>query len=96
MSAQYADAPLAVPAPENPVTLRIAAYLGIAAAPSFTAMAVLTTLHGGDRIGTICGLEPSSLGGMVPMYLLMSVFHSAPWLKFIGGRCGSERKMRSI
>jgi len=26
------------------------------------------------------------LGGMVPMYLLMSAFHSAPWLKLIAGR----------
>ena len=28
----------------------------------------------------------SHLGGMVPMYLLMSAFHSAPWLKLIVGR----------
>jgi hypothetical protein len=27
--------------------------------------------------------EMSPLGGMVPMYLLMSAFHSAPWLKLI-------------
>ena len=26
------------------------------------------------------------LDGMVPMYLLMSAFHSAPWLKLIFGR----------
>ena len=25
----------------------------------------------------------SPLSGMVPMYLLMSAFHSAPWLKLI-------------
>jgi hypothetical protein len=28
----------------------------------------------------------TSLGGMVPMYLLMSVFHAAPWLKLIADR----------
>ncbi len=39
----------------------------------------------------ICGVEPSSLTGMVLMYLLMSVFHSAPWLKLIGNRLGRER-----
>jgi hypothetical protein len=27
-----------------------------------------------------------SLTGMVPMYMLMSAFHSAPWLKLISGR----------
>jgi hypothetical protein len=35
----------------------------------------------------------SPLGGMVPMYLLMSAFHLAPWLKLISrrriGTCGS-------
>jgi hypothetical protein len=28
----------------------------------------------------------SPLGGMTLMYLLMSVFHAAPWLKLICGR----------
>ena len=96
MSAPYADAFMAAPALESPITLRIAAFLGIAAAPSFAAIAVLTTLRGGDRMGTICGLEPSSLGGMVPMYLLMSVFHSAPWMKLIGERWGRQRTVPSI
>ena len=86
MSVSYADAALAASTPRNPVTLRIAAYLGIAAAPSFAAMAVITAFPGGDRMGMICGFDPPSLGGMVPMYLLMSAFHSAPWLKLIAGR----------
>jgi hypothetical protein len=29
---------------------------------------------------------------MVPMYLLMSVFHSAPWLKLILGRRSGARR----
>jgi len=32
------------------------------------------------------GTADFPLGGMVPMYLLMSVFHAAPWLKVIAGR----------
>ena len=95
MSVSYADAPVAAPTPRNPVTLRVAACLGIAAAPSFAAMAVITTLLGGDGRGMICGLDPFSLAGMVPMYLLMSVFHSGPWLKLIGERWSRERTMSS-
>jgi hypothetical protein len=36
----------------------------------------------------LCSAAPdaSPLSGMVPMYLLMSAFHSAPWLKLISGR----------
>ena len=35
----------------------------------------------------------SPLGGMVPMYLLMSAFHSAPWLKLIFGRRSGVRQL---
>ena len=36
---------------------------------------------------TLCSTGTASqLGGMVPMYLLMSAFHSAPWLKLIVSR----------
>ena len=28
----------------------------------------------------------SAIGGMVPMYLLMSAFHATPWLKHFAGR----------
>jgi hypothetical protein len=88
--------PLIAPTPRNQITLRIATWLGLAAAPSFAAMAIITTLLGSDRMGVICGLEPAFLGGMVPMYLLMSVFHSAPWLKLIGERWGHERRISSM
>jgi hypothetical protein len=64
----------------------IADWLGLAAAPSFALMALLTGMFGGGTMAMICGAgpAPSWLGGMVPMYLLMSAFHSAPWLKLIG------------
>jgi hypothetical protein len=48
-------------------------------------MALLTGFLGGGKMAMICGTAqgPSSIGGMLPMYLLMSGFHSAPWLKLI-------------
>jgi hypothetical protein len=62
-------------------------WLGLAAAPTFAVMALLTYVTGGDAdmMGSAAhGM--SSLSGVVPMYLLMGAFHSAPWLKLICGR----------
>ena len=49
-------------------------------------MALLTAFSAVAR-WTRCVRAGTSLhlGGMVPMYLLMSAFHSAPWLKLIAG-----------
>jgi hypothetical protein len=67
---------------------RVAAdWVGLAAAPAFAMMALITVCLGG-------GMEPlcsatrlsSPLGGMVPMYLMMSAVHSAPWLRLIASR----------
>jgi hypothetical protein len=56
----------------------------LAAAPTFAAMALLTVLLGSDAPAALCAAQPSSpLSGMVPMYVLMSVFHLAPWLKLL-------------
>jgi hypothetical protein len=64
----------------------VAGWLSLAAAPTFAVMALLTHLGGGP-LDALCSAGTSlHLGGMVPMYLLMSAFHSAPWLKLIGGR----------
>jgi hypothetical protein len=38
----------------------------------------------------------SLLNGMVSMYLLMSAFHSAPWLKLISGRRGAYRSRSGV
>jgi hypothetical protein len=54
--------------------------LSLAAAPTFAAMAVLTAIGGGGPLDALCS-GASPFGGMVPMYVLMSVFHAAPWLK---------------
>jgi hypothetical protein len=65
--------------------------LHLAAAPTFATMALLTGVLGAaDALCSAASASP--LGGMVPMYLLMSVFHSAPWLKLIAGHAGVVRR----
>jgi hypothetical protein len=55
--------------------------LSLLAAPTFAAMALLTAIGGGPLDAFCSGASP--FGGMVPMYVLMSVFHAAPWVKLI-------------
>ena len=52
-------------------------WLSLAAAPTFATMALVTALGGAPDM--FCAASP--IGGMVPMYLLMSVFHVGPWLR---------------
>jgi hypothetical protein len=68
--------------------------LCLAAAPVFAIMALLTTVLGGGQMAMICSAtqETSPLSGMIPMYLLMSAFHSAPWLKLIARRRSDARR----
>lgn len=60
-------------------------WLGLAAAPTFAIMALLAGGFGDGQMAMMCSTaqDASPLGGMVPMYLLMSAFHSMPWLKLI-------------
>jgi hypothetical protein len=73
--------------------LGAAGWLSLAAAPTFAIMALLTGLGGGPP-DMFCSAahEASPLSGMVPMYLLMSAFHSAPWLKLISRRRSGARR----
>jgi hypothetical protein len=66
--------------------LGVADWLSLAAAPTFALMALLTGVLGGGPLDMLCATAHGPLGGMVPMYLLMSAFHSAPWLKLMSGR----------
>jgi hypothetical protein len=71
----------------NAAAPRAADGLALAASPTFAIMALLTGAVGGAP-DMLCSAaqDASSLSGMVPMYLLMSAFHSAPWLKLISSR----------
>jgi hypothetical protein len=62
--------------------------LSLAAAPTFAIMALLRGIHGGSMPDILCSAtqEASPLTGMVPMYLLMSAFHLAPWLRLLSSR----------
>jgi hypothetical protein len=68
-------------------------WLAFAAAPTFAVMALLTAASGADA-DMLCSAAQgaSPFGGMVPMYVLMSAFHSAPWLRLIsqGGTPAGE------
>jgi hypothetical protein len=68
--------------------LGAADWLCLAAAPAFAFMALLTGVQGSGPPDMLCSAaqDASPLSGMVLMYLLMSAFHSAPWLKLISRR----------
>jgi hypothetical protein len=64
----------------------MAEWLGLAATPTFAGLALLTAVSGGGPMDALCAAgHGSQLSGMVPMYLLMAAFHSAPWLRLIAG-----------
>jgi hypothetical protein len=73
--------------------LGAADWLCLAAAPTFAIMALLTGVLGGDPPDMLCSAAKvaSPLSGMVPMYVLMSAFHMAPWLKLISSRRSGAR-----
>ena len=72
-----------------------AEWLCLAAAPAFAIMALLVGVLDGGLTEMHCAMMPgaSALGGMVPMYLLMSAFHAGPWLKLISRRRTHRRRL---
>ena len=73
-----------IPQTARATPLGIADWLCLAAAPTFAVMALLTCIHTG--VMSCLGADASLLTGMPVMYLLMSAFHLAPWLRVISGR----------
>ncbi|AYG62745.1 hypothetical protein QD460_02905 [Rhizobium jaguaris] len=77
---------------DNVPATGISRWLPLAAAPAFAVMALLTAATGGEDMLCSAAHGASPLSGMVPMYLLMSVFHSAPWLRLLSReRSGARR-----
>jgi hypothetical protein len=70
---------------------RVAAeWLGLAAAPAFAMMALMTVCLGGG-MEPLCSAHGAFMSGMAPMYLMMSALHVSPWLKLIStGREGDR------
>jgi hypothetical protein len=74
--------------------LEAAGWLCLAAAPTFAIMALLTAVLGGRPPDMLCPAvqDASPLSGMPAMYVLMSAFHTAPWLKLIASRRSRARR----
>ena len=73
------------------------AWLHVAAAPTFMAMAIFNAL---DHASTdmLCGQThgASPFSGMTLMYALMGVFHASPWLQWIARMCSSLRARSTV
>lgn len=79
------------------VDFRAADWLSLAAAPTFASMVVVTGIvdSGAHRTWCSAAMDMSPLTGMVPMYVLMSAFHSTPWLRLIS-RWAKRRRGRPL
>jgi hypothetical protein len=61
-------------------------WLYLSAAPTFAIMALLTGLGLPSDMLCMAMPEGSPLSGMTLMYMLMGVFHAAPWLRLLSRR----------
>ncbi|HJR10595.1 MAG TPA: hypothetical protein VJ823_04210 [Rhodanobacteraceae bacterium] len=70
-------------------------WLHLAAAPAFAAMTLATAVAGTDPGHVLCQAAahgPSWVDGMTFMYLLMTIFHAAPWWKWLVLRTRARRQ----
>jgi hypothetical protein len=76
---------------QNAAPSRTSNKLALAAAPTFAFMALLTSGLSGGSTEMLCSTaDASPLSGMTTMYLLMTAFHAAPWLKLIRAVCHAK------
>lgn len=69
----------------------LAGWIGLAAAPTFAVMALVTGLQARNMPDMVCSAtQGAPLTGMVSMYLLMSGFHAASWLKLLSRRSSRD------
>jgi hypothetical protein len=80
----FAAARKAEPSPRQPVDM--SGWLGLAAAPVFGPMAVMSAF--GPQGMTMCSAASASgpIDSMALMYLLMGLFHLPPWLRLLSRR----------
>lgn len=87
----HADAGGTIPENTKSAIPGTADWLCLAAAPTFALMALLTWMLGGNASMLCMGMpDASPLTGMPAMYLLMSAFHLAPWLRVMSGRLARQ------
>lgn len=75
----------------NVASLKVIDGLALAASPTFALMALLSSSLGREPAEMLCAAAHASpLSGMATMYLLMSAFHAAPWVRLVraGGDAG--------
>lgn len=70
----------------------VADRLCLAASPTFAIMALITAVSGETDVLCAAMQDSSPLSGMVAMYLLMSAFHLAPWLRLVSSRRSAARR----
>jgi hypothetical protein len=68
-----------------------AGWLALAASPTFGFMAWIAANEALPMPLCSSGSRILPIDGMTAMYLLMSLFHLSPWLKFASGRPASDR-----
>lgn len=78
--------------PSENAALGVSGWLSLAAAPTFAIMALLSAASGSADMVCSAMQESSMVSGMVPMYLLMSVFHCTPWLKLLSRQRNGARR----